>query len=164
VLGPSGGRWRPAAALASFRAWLLRRCGFEPGRVTEVRAGLVPVGGAVRAPARAGRVRLAGDAAGHVSALTAGGIGRAAESGRLAVRDLAGEASAAAATRALAARCGGRRALLRAAWQLTRLPGGTEAAVLVARSAWGARAALSVLFSSTPPEEAGAPLAASEPS
>jgi digeranylgeranylglycerophospholipid reductase len=50
-------------------------------RIVGGRAGLIPVGGPVNPPAR-GRVLLAGDAAGLVSPLTAGGIHTALASGR----------------------------------------------------------------------------------
>jgi flavin-dependent dehydrogenase len=56
---------------------------FEFGRIVGHRGGLIPVGGPVR-PFAAERVLLVGDAAGHVSPLTGGGIHPALEFGRRA--------------------------------------------------------------------------------
>ena len=81
VLG-RGRRWRADAALDALLDWLRRSRGAVVRRVTETRGGIVPAGGAVASPWR-GCVVAAGDAAGHVSALTAGGIGRAALAGRM---------------------------------------------------------------------------------
>lgn len=54
---------------------------FSRARIVGTRGGLIPIGGPVQPPAR-GRVLLAGDAAGLVSPLTAGGIHTALASGR----------------------------------------------------------------------------------
>lgn len=78
VLG-GGPAWRADRALDAWLARLVAERGAVVRRVAETRAGVVPVG-AVSAP-WAGRVIAVGDAAGHVSALTAGGIGRAALAG-----------------------------------------------------------------------------------
>jgi 2-polyprenyl-6-methoxyphenol hydroxylase-like FAD-dependent oxidoreductase len=71
---------------------VLDRCGslfdLKGARIAGRRGGLIPVGGPVT-PAARGRVLLAGDAAGLVSPLTAGGIHTALASGRemaLAIR------------------------------------------------------------------------------
>ncbi len=61
---------------------------FNSARVLSHRAGAIPVGGPVR-PMAHDRVMLIGDAAGHVSPLTAGGIHSALELGRLAGRAVA---------------------------------------------------------------------------
>jgi len=61
---------------------------FTRAEVQSHRAGPIPVGGSIRR-FTAGRVMLIGDAAGHVSPLTAGGIHNALEIGRLAGRAVA---------------------------------------------------------------------------
>jgi flavin-dependent dehydrogenase len=61
---------------------------FSRATVESHRAGPIPVGGAVH-PFASDRVLLVGDAAGHVSPLTAGGIHNALELGRLAGRAVA---------------------------------------------------------------------------
>jgi len=72
-------RPRLDAFLARLATW------FDLGRARRVgsRGGLIPVGGPVRPVGRPG-VWLVGDAAGHVSPLTAGGIHTALEGGRRA--------------------------------------------------------------------------------
>lgn len=61
---------------------------FRRAEVLSHRAGAIPVGGPVE-PLAADRVMLIGDAAGHVSPLTAGGIHNALELGRIAGRAVA---------------------------------------------------------------------------
>lgn len=123
VLGDPRAGWRPDSALRALLAWLARTRGGRVNGVVETRGGIVPAGGAPARPWN-GRVIAVGDAAGHVSALTAGGIGRAALAGRAvgegllepgepwqpALEGLAaacgGWRRAAAAALALAVRCG----------------------------------------------------------
>lgn len=69
VAGNRGGKWDAAQALAEFRASLP----FDVGRAIERRGGLIPVGGMLRRIA-CPRGLVAGDAAGAVSPLTAGGL------------------------------------------------------------------------------------------
>jgi flavin-dependent dehydrogenase len=80
LLGRPGPGFHPSRALDEACRALERRRGLRLGAAHEVRAGWVPVGGA-RQRAIVGSAVLVGDAAGHVSALTAGGIGRAADAG-----------------------------------------------------------------------------------
>ncbi len=135
VLGIPVPGFRPAAALDAFLARLARERGFLPARVRHVLGGVVPVGGPRRSPV-AGIV-LAGDAAGHVSALTAGGIGRAALAGRLA----AASAEDGAGWRAIESSCGGWRRRARVALEIL---GGSPVAPLAALP--GMRAALEHLL------------------
>lgn len=74
-------RFRPAESLQYFRESLRGR--FDLGKTVERRGGLIPVGGVLR---RIGCVRglLAGDAAGAVSPLTAGGLDGAIRLSRFA--------------------------------------------------------------------------------
>jgi flavin-dependent dehydrogenase len=74
--------------LPAFVSKVSRVFDFSRATVESHRAGPIPVGGSVR-PFAADRVLLVGDAAGHVSPLTAGGIHNALELGRLAGRAVA---------------------------------------------------------------------------
>jgi len=74
--------------LPAFVARLESVFDFGRAEVRSHRAGPIPVGGPVRPIAR-DRVMLIGDAAGHVSPLTAGGIHSALELGRIAGRAVA---------------------------------------------------------------------------
>ena len=133
LLGLPGSGYHPGRALDAFFARLSKTAGFVAGPVVEERSGLVPVGGAVGTQSSR-RIALVGDAAGHVSALTAGGIGRAVEAGRAVGLHLAsGDAAWIQATADVEASCGGARLLLRRAFELTRLPGADGAAVVAAR-------------------------------
>ena len=128
VLGEQRRGWRPDAALDAFMRWLGRSRGVVVKRVVEVRGGAVPAGGAVRSPWR-GRVVAAGDAAGHVSALTAGGIGRATLAGRILGTSLGDPGDPwKAELDALGATCGGWR--LGAAMLLRCAVGAGSAGVL----------------------------------
>lgn len=69
--------------LKAFMAHTERLFGFSAARVKERRSGLIPCGGPV-APFAAPNVLLIGDAAGHVSPLTGGGIRMAFRYGRRA--------------------------------------------------------------------------------
>jgi flavin-dependent dehydrogenase len=84
-LACAGGR-RPD--LPGFVEKLQRVFDFSKAQVTSHRAGPIPVGGPVT-PTGTERIALVGDAAGHVSPLTAGGIHNALELGRLAGRAVA---------------------------------------------------------------------------
>lgn len=130
-----GGRWQvgllarpgaghhPGRALDDFCAALERRCGARWGRPRELRAGWVPVGGPTRRPV-AGRTALVGDAAGQVSELTAGGIGRAVRAGEaLGARLAEGPPAWREEARRAAADCGGARPGLRQALRLVTRPG-----------------------------------------
>ena len=82
-------RWPARPDLAAFVRHAGRLFDFRDARVVARRGGFIPVGGAVRRIGRDG-VLLAGDAAGCVSPLTAGGIHTALHYGRrtgLAVAD-----------------------------------------------------------------------------
>lgn len=140
TLGPAGGARRggfdPAASLGGVLAWLERRRGLVMRRGTDVRAGHVPVGGALRRP-RTRRVVLVGDAAGHVSALTAGGIARAVAAGQAIGGVLAdGPAAWDPVLQRMARRCGGTRRVLRLAWEACGRLGLERAGVAAAGHAW----------------------------
>jgi digeranylgeranylglycerophospholipid reductase len=74
--------------LAGFLAHADRIFGFSIAEVVERRSGLIPVGGPVM-PSGASSVLLIGDAAGHVSPLTGGGIRLAFRYGRRAAQLIA---------------------------------------------------------------------------
>ena len=74
--------------LAAFVARLESVFDFRRAEVRSHRGGPIPVGGPIKPIAR-DRVMLIGDAAGHVSPLTAGGIHNALELGRVAGRAVA---------------------------------------------------------------------------
>lgn len=83
----SSGGGRPD--LAAFVERLGEVFDFRAAEVRSRRGGPIPVGGPVD-PFACDRMMLVGDAAGHVSPLTAGGIHNALELGRLAGRAVAG--------------------------------------------------------------------------
>jgi len=74
--------------LAGFLEHTERIFGFSRARIIERRSGLIPVGGPVT-PSGADKVLLIGDAAGHVSPLTGGGIRLAFRYGRRAAQLIA---------------------------------------------------------------------------
>jgi digeranylgeranylglycerophospholipid reductase len=144
VLGRIGGGYRPDRALDAFLAWLERRRGFRPSRIVEHRGGLVPAGGARRF--RHPRVVLAGDAGGHVSAVTAGGIGRAVQAGAALGWTLAGGSSAWEPILAeQQVRAGGHRVALAALHDVASLAF-DECVVRLATSSLAAKLAEDVIF------------------
>lgn len=72
-VGGYASRFRPADALRQFRARVAPHFGLTDAAACERRGGRIPVGGVLRRIA-CGRGLLAGDAAGAVSPLTAGGL------------------------------------------------------------------------------------------
>ena len=122
----------PGRALDELCTALERRRGVRWGRSHELRAGWVPVGGPLRWTATS-RAVLAGDAAGQVSELTAGGIGRAARVGEaLGARLAEGPEAWAEEGRRAAGSCGGLRPWLREALRLASRPGLDRLAALAA--------------------------------
>jgi flavin-dependent dehydrogenase len=123
LLARPGAGVSPARALDAASELLERRRGVRLGPPKELRAGWVPVGGVTRR-ARTQRVVLAGDAAGQVSELTAGGIGRAVAAGSsLGSRLAADPAHWDDALEDAAAGCGGVRRPLRRVLDLVSRPG-----------------------------------------
>lgn len=144
VLGRARGGYRPDRALEAFLDWLRRRRGFRAGAIVEHRGGLVPTGGArlLRHP----RVVLAGDAGGHVSAVTAGGIGRAVQAGAALGSTLAGGPLAWAPILAdQRARAGGHRRILAALHDAASLAL-DESVVRLATSGFASRIAEDLFF------------------
>jgi flavin-dependent dehydrogenase len=76
------------ADLKAFLAKTEHLFGFGAAAIRERRSGLIPCGGPLAATA-AGNVLLIGDAAGHVSPLTGGGIAMALRHGKLAAHAIA---------------------------------------------------------------------------
>jgi len=123
LLTRPGAGLNPARALDAACELLERKRGVRLGASKELRTGWVPVGGVSRR-LRTDRAVLAGDAAGQVSELTAGGIGRAAAAGfALGSRLGEGPESWDEALVESASSCGGARKPLRFALDLVSRPG-----------------------------------------
>lgn len=67
--------------IEAFTSLLERRCGLRLGKIVARRSGLIPANATLKRT-HAGRVMLVGDAAGHVSPLTGGGIAQTLRLGR----------------------------------------------------------------------------------